>query len=60
MKFLHQALPHKIYDLNYEVMTEHQEEETRKLIGHLGLDWDDACLSPQDNNRSVATVSNAG
>ena len=58
MKFWHQALPHKIYDLNYEVMTEHQEEETRKLIGHLGLDWDDACLSPQDNNRSVATVSN--
>jgi len=24
----------------------------------LGLDWGDACLSPQDNNRSVATASN--
>jgi hypothetical protein len=58
MKYWHQALPNRIYDLNYEVLTEHQEEETRKLIGHLGLEWDDACLSPQDNNRSVATASN--
>jgi hypothetical protein len=58
MSYWHQALPNRIYDLSYEVLTEHQEEETRKLIGHLGLEWDDACLSPQDNNRSVATASN--
>jgi tetratricopeptide (TPR) repeat protein len=58
MKYWHQALPNKIYDLNYEVLTEDQEEETRKLIGHLGLEWDDACLSPQENSRSVATASN--
>jgi hypothetical protein len=58
MKYWHQVLPTRIYDLDYEVMTEDQEEETRKLIGHLGLDWDDACLSPQENNRSVATASN--
>ena len=59
MAYWHQALPNRIYDLNYEALTEHQEEETRKLIGHLGLEWDDACLSPQDNTRSVATASNA-
>ena len=58
MKYWHQVLPTRIYDLDYEVMTEDQEEETRKLIGHLGLEWDDACLSPQENNRSVATASN--
>jgi len=58
MSYWHQALPNRIYNLNYEILTEHQDEETRKLIGHLGLDWDDACLSPQDNNRSVATASN--
>ena len=58
IKYWHQVLPKKIYDLDYEVMTENQEEETRKLIGHLGLEWNDACLSPQENNRSVATASN--
>ena len=59
MKYWHQALPNRIYDLSYEVLTEYQEEETRKLIGHLGLEWDDACLLPQENKRSVATASNA-
>ena len=58
VKYWHQALPNRIYDLDYEALTERQEEETRNLIGYLGLDWDDACLSPQDNTRSVATASN--
>ena len=56
--YWHQVLPDRIYDLDYEMLTEHQEKETRKLIGHLGLEWDDACLSPQDNTRGVATASN--
>ena len=58
MEFWHQALPDRIYDLDYEALTENQEEETRKLISQLGLEWDDACLSPQDNRRAVATASN--
>ncbi|MBD92217.1 MAG: hypothetical protein CME56_04755 [Halieaceae bacterium] len=58
MKFWHNALPNTVYDLDYEALTEHQEEETRKLIAHLGLVWDDACLSPQDNKRGVSTASN--
>ncbi|MEK9877261.1 MAG: sulfotransferase, partial [Betaproteobacteria bacterium] len=57
MQFWHQALPGRIYDLDYERLTENQEEEIRKLISSLGLDWDDACLSPQDNKRGVATAS---
>jgi hypothetical protein len=35
-----------------------QEREIRKLIHWLDLDWDEKCLSPQDNTRSVATTSN--
>jgi len=58
MKFWHQTLPDRIYDLDYELLTENQEKETRKLISHVGLDWDNACLSPQKNTRSVATASN--
>jgi hypothetical protein len=57
MKFWHQALPGRIYDLGYERLTEEQDGETRKLIDHLGLPWDDCCLSPQDNTRVVGTAS---
>ena len=57
MQYWHQALPDRIYDLDYEALTERQEDETRKLIGCLELVWDDSCLAPQDNTRSVATAS---
>ena len=59
MQYWHQAMPNRIYDLDYEALTERQEEKTRKLITHLGLEWDDACLSPQENTRGVATASAA-
>ena len=47
----------KIYHLDYEELTHGQEIETRKLIEHLGLDWENDCLSPQDNKRNVSTAS---
>ena len=47
----------RIYNLNYEKLTTDQENQTRKLINHLGLDWEDACLSPHKNKRSVRTAS---
>ena len=58
MQYWHQLIPNRIYDLDYKLLTENQEEETRNLVGHLGLEWDDACLYPQDNKRAVATASN--
>ena len=47
----------KIYNLNYEKLTTDQENQTRELIKYLKLDWEDICLSPQDNSRSVRTAS---
>ncbi len=47
----------RIYNLNYESLTTAQEKETRKLIKHLGLDWEDACISPHKNKRTVKTAS---
>ena len=47
----------RIYNLNYENLTTDQENQTRKLIKHLGLNWEQACLSPQKNKRSVRTAS---
>ena len=47
----------KIYNLDYEKLTTEQENETRKLINHLGLNWEKACLSPHKNKRNVRTAS---
>jgi hypothetical protein len=58
MDFWTTALSDRIYNLDYERLTVNQESETRQLIDYLGLDWDDKCLSPQKNTRSVATASN--
>jgi tetratricopeptide (TPR) repeat protein len=57
MEFWAKQLPNRIYDADYELFTVNQEDETRKLINYIGLDWEDKCLLPQDNTRSVATAS---
>jgi tetratricopeptide (TPR) repeat protein len=59
MEFWEMQLDNKIYNIDYESLTINQEEETKKLIQHLGLNWEKECLSPQSNRRSVATASNA-
>ena len=33
------------------------KKQTKKLINHLELNWEEACLSPQKNKRSVRTAS---
>ena len=47
----------QIYHLFYEDLTENQESETERLLAYLGLNWEDACLAPQNNKRSVKTAS---
>jgi len=58
MEFWEAHLSNRIYNLDYELLTINQESETKKLIQHLGLSWEERCLSPQDNRRSVSTASN--
>ena len=58
MDFWTSTLSKRIYNLDYEQITVNQETETRQLIEYLGLDWDENCLSPQNNTRRVATASN--
>ena len=43
---------------NSSKLTEDQEPETRRLIEYMGLNWENACLAPQQNKRSVRTASN--
>ena len=57
MQFWQSKYSDQIYNLDYQKLTTDQENETRKLIGHLGFKWEDACLSPHKNKRSVRTAS---
>ena len=57
MKVWQSQYGERIYNLNYEQLTNDQEDQTRKLIKHLGLNWEEACLSPHKNKRSVRTAS---
>ena len=47
----------RIYDLNYEKLTEDQEGETKRLLDHVGLDWDPAVLNFHKTQRLVRTAS---
>ena len=58
MSYWSKMYPDKIYTLNYEELTENQEEETRKLFAYLGLDWEDKVLDFHKSERSVRTASN--
>jgi hypothetical protein len=57
MDFWREIFPNRIYDLDYETLTENQEEETRKLLEYCGLDWEDQCLEFHKNKRAVRTRS---
>jgi hypothetical protein len=51
------VLPGRIFDNRYEDMISDQEGQSRRLIDHLGLPWDDACLRFFDRGGSVRTLS---
>ena len=57
MEFWHKQFPKKIYDFNYEKLTENQEGQTRKLFDYLGLKWDKEVLNFHRNQRAVKTAS---
>lgn len=57
MKHWHKVLPGRIFENQYETLVEDQEGQSRKLIAHCTLEWDDACLNYTENERSVTTIS---
>ncbi|MEQ1754807.1 MAG: sulfotransferase [Micropepsaceae bacterium] len=58
MEHWRQVLPSgRMLEIDYEELVENQEATTRKLIDFVGLPWDDACLRPQDVQRTVLTAS---
>jgi hypothetical protein len=51
------AYPQGFMDVDYEGLTRTPEPVIRAVLDYCGLPFDAACLSPQDNKRSVQTAS---
>jgi tetratricopeptide (TPR) repeat protein len=50
--------PGRIMNISYEGVINDPEYWSRKLIDHIGLPWNESCLKPHQNKRSVSTFSN--
>ena len=57
MQHWRKVLPTPIYEVDYEKLAQHPEEETRKLIDYCNLPWDDRCLEFYENTTAVRTAS---
>ena len=57
MDHWNEVLPNKVYQVNYEDVVENQEEETRKLLDHCNLSFEEQCLKFYESKRAVKTAS---
>jgi tetratricopeptide (TPR) repeat protein len=58
MRHWHSVLPpESIFELDYEALVADREAMIRRLVAFTGLEWNDACLRPEQNPRAVATPS---
>lgn len=51
------VLPDRFIEIDYEDTVNNTEDQARKLIDHVELPWDDACLEPHKQKRAVLTAS---
>lgn len=51
-------LPGRLIEVEYEALVGRQEEETRKLLASLGLEFEEACLHFEKNTAASNTASN--
>ncbi|HEY2051498.1 MAG TPA: sulfotransferase [Caulobacteraceae bacterium] len=47
----------RLVEVQYESLVTDPEPDTRRLVAACGLEWDEACLSPQSNSRRILTAS---
>jgi Flp pilus assembly protein TadD len=57
MAYWSSVLPLRLFELDYEHLTADQEPVSRRLVAHLGLDWDERCLRFYETERPVRTAS---
>ena len=51
------VLPGRVHRLSYEALVDAPEREVRRLLDHVGLAFEPACVSFFDNDRAVRTPS---
>ena len=51
------VLPGRMLELRYEELVEDLEGQAQRLMAHLGLPWDEACLRFHESARAVRTAS---
>lgn len=49
--------PDRLLEVDYESLIANREAETRRIIEFVGLEWNDACLHHERNERNVNTPS---
>ena len=47
----------RLIEVRYEELVRDREAQTRRIVEFCGLPWDEACLHPEDNLRTVVTPS---
>ncbi len=52
-----EVLPSTILEVPYEELVADQERWSRRIVDHCGLEWDPACLSFHEHERTVRTAS---
>ena len=57
IRFWEERFPGRILQVQYESLVDDQEAQTRRLLQHCALPWDEACLSFHENASAVATPS---
>jgi tetratricopeptide (TPR) repeat protein len=57
MRHWHNVFAGELYKVQYEALVMDSEAETRALIDHMGLEWNDACLDQKRSDTAVRTAS---
>jgi len=57
MRHWHECLPGRIVTVRYERLVTRPEEEIPRLLGELGLAFDERCLRPEEDAGAVTTAS---
>jgi hypothetical protein len=57
MQLWKQLLPIEIMDVSYEALVAEPERHIRRIVAFAGLDWNEACLSPEQTDRKIMTAS---
>jgi hypothetical protein len=57
MQLWKRALDLDIMEVSYEALVADPEPNIRRLVAFAGLDWNDACLTPERADRKIMTAS---